>query len=186
MAKLHQRADSGELSSTTATSLTSTQVNVGGASLTKSSSIVAPSLFDGLKNLDGTSASSSRVETVKAYSAVSFSGGSSELVFADSGETETADKDTMTISFETNDRITTDFMITVFGIGARGNVGGGIIAKADQEQGTETKESHSFTRTFTLSVMMAMRLMFRLATDCMAYYALKLRHDISSADLHSY
>ena len=151
MAKLHQRADEGDLSSATATSLTSTHVKNGNADLTKSNSIVAPSLLDGLKNLGGSSASSSNVEAVKEYSAISFSGGSSELVFADSGETETANKDTITVAFELKAGFKVDFMITIFGFGVRGKVGGGVIAKYDHEEGTETKESHAYTRTFTLS-----------------------------------
>ncbi len=166
VAKLYQRADDGDLSSATATALTRTNVRVGGANITKSSSIVAPSLLevgyvasglfgsftkDGLKNLDGSFASSSSVEAVKSYSAISFSGGNSELVFADSGETETANKDTLTVSFELKAGFKTDFMITIFGFGVRGKVGGGIIAKYDHEQGTETKESHSYSRSFTLA-----------------------------------
>ena len=126
-------------------------MKVGNADITKSSSIVAPSLLDGLKNLGGGSASSSNVEAVKAYSAISFSGGSSELVFADSGASETANKDTITVSFELKAGFKVDFMLTVFGFGVRGNVGGGVIAKYDHEEGTETKESHSYTRIFTLS-----------------------------------
>ncbi len=151
VAKLHQRADEGDLSSATATTLTSTRVVVGDADITKSSSIVAPSLLDGLKNLGGSSASSSNVEAVKAYSAISFSGGGSELVFADSGASETANIDTITVAFELKAGFKVDFMITIFGFGARGKVGGGVIAKYDHEEGTETKESHAYTRTFTLS-----------------------------------
>jgi hypothetical protein len=151
VAKLHQRADEGDLSSATATTLTSTHVVVGDADITKSSSIVAPSLLDGLKNLGGSSASRSNVEAVKAYSAISFSGGSSELVFADSGASETTNKDTITVAFELKTGFKVDFMIAVFGVGARGKSGPGLIAQYDHEEGTETKESHAYTRTFTLS-----------------------------------
>jgi hypothetical protein len=151
VASLHQRSDEGDLSSTTATSLTSTHMKNGDAELTKSSPIVAPSLLDGLKNLDESSASSSNVEAVKAYSAISFSGGSSELVFADSGRSETTNKDTITVAFDLKAGFKVDFMITIFGLGVRGKVGGGVIAQYDHEEGTETKESHSYTRSFTLS-----------------------------------
>ncbi len=151
MAKLHQRADEGDLRSATATTLTSTRVRVGEADLTKSSSIVAPSLIAGLKNLNGAPASSSNIETVKAYSAISFSGGSSELVFSDSGQVDSATKDTITVSFELKAGIKTDFMLAFFGIGGQSSIGGGIASKYDHEQGTETRESHGYSRTFTLS-----------------------------------
>jgi hypothetical protein len=54
VAKLHQRADEGDLKETFATELTSTHVNVGKADLTKSSSIVAPALIDELTEVDMT------------------------------------------------------------------------------------------------------------------------------------
>jgi hypothetical protein len=156
VAQLHQRADDGDLSKTTASAITSTNVHVGATDLERDGSIVAPELLDNLKDLNGNSVSASqdgasKIAVVKAYSAISFSGGGSELTFAASAVTEEASLDTITVAFELKAGVKAELSGKIFGVGVKGDKGGGILGNYEHEQGIETQGSRSSTRSFTLS-----------------------------------
>ena len=93
----------------------------------------------------------SEINAVKAYSAISFSGGGSEFTFEDSGEIEEVEKETITFSLEIKGGAGAEVKAEILNFGTDLRTALGGISEMDDETGTETQESHSFTRSFTLS-----------------------------------